>query len=102
MVKAKDSDGDDKEYHFPIIKDGSIESIIKLFTNFTKVMGDNYTEFDLDKSRGIIKVDNTGEIEVKNTKPPMPEGKFPAGSKLEVKENNLQVQFNMTKNIWFK
>ena len=101
MVKAKNSDND-KEYHFPIIKDGSIESTVKLFTNFTKVVRNNYTEFDLDKNRGVIKVDNSGKIEVENTKSPMPQGKLPAGAILKVEQDKLEIQFDMNQNIWFK
>jgi len=102
MVKAEDNDTNDGEYHFPIIKKGDIESVIKLYTNFTKTVKNDYTKFELDNNRGNIIVEKSGDIEIDNTKPPMPQSKFPLGTKLEVKQSQLQVEFDMTKSIWFK
>ena len=98
VVKEKSNN----EYHFPIIGNINSKSFIKLTTNYTKVIQSNYTEFKLANNKADIKVDNNGEIEVKNTKAPMYQGKFPIGSKVEVKQDRLEIQFNMTKNIWFK
>ena len=102
MVKAKEDDGSKKEFHFPIIGDGDVESVVKLFTNFTKVVKDDFTEFKLEQSQGDIKVYNSGEMELKNLNAPLPEGKLPPGSKLEVKKDKLSVEFKLTKKLWFK
>ncbi len=102
MVKAKEDTKGGKEFHFPIIGDSDIESVIKLFTDFTKVVNENFTEFKLEKSQADIKVYSSGELEMKSAKAPLPEGKLPPGSKLEVKKDKLTAKFKLTKQLWFK
>ena len=102
MVKAQEDATNKKEFHFPIIGDGDVESVIKLFTNFTKVVKDEYTEFQLEKSKGDIKVYKSGELEIESNKAPLPQGKLAPGSKLEVHQDKLSVEFKLTKNLSFK
>ena len=102
MVKAKENADNQKEFYFPIIGDGDVESVIKLFTNFTKIVKEEFTEFQLEGNKGDIKVYKDGELEIKSNKAPLPQGKLAPGSKLEVRQDKLSVEFKLTKNLSFK
>ena len=102
MVKANGDDSNNNEYHFPIIGDGGVESVVKLYTNFTKIDKDDHTEFNLDKNRGKISVYDDGEVEINDSKAPMPSSKLAAGTTLKVDKDALTLQFKMTKDLWFK
>ena len=56
----------------------------------------------LEKNQADIKVYSSGEVELKSPKAPLPEGKLPPGSKLEVQKDKLSVEFELTKKLWFK
>jgi len=101
LVKDKEDDNQDGGYHFPIIKEDGVESIIKMFTNFITVKSSKYTEFQLDKNRGNIKVDNNGEVELETNKAPVPKVKLPAGTKIIIDKDKMSIDFTMNQNISF-
>ena len=91
MVKAKE---DINFYHFPIIDNSNIESVIKIYTQFTKEVYKNYTEFNLNK-KAKIKLFNDGSIKLEESETPLPKEKLPNGTRVEVKENFLKIDLKM-------
>ena len=103
MVKANDDDNDSKkEYHFPVIGDNGVETVLKFFTNnFTESSSSGYKIFTLNNNQAEVKVDDNGEVEVSKIKAPIPKIKFSAGSKLEINDEKLSIEFKINKNISF-